>query len=570
MSGKSQRQAAKRSTQATMDMFNTNKPRKSTSNRNSEDNHLMDPSSSENEGKASNTSQKEELIIDQTSSKEDQDNVDTNQETILHSTSKEVGKNSLLPNNADDSHLTQGQRTPISSTNDQTSLIHSSNDNRLIEMLANQFGNDSVVNNVDNTNNPLTHVTTKDSAMGGEDVDKIEEDLSKLTVLKPPPIKQQGNHQFSFASQSISESGIPVNKEPIPDQNKMITDLILERTKQMEQRDREEHNKGPPPQISIHDITSRNVLNTNVTPFSHEDNLPPFEHGCIAFHYFTSLRNMLDKCVRADLQRQFVKECLARRIIPRGFKLNKKIMAVEPSPQLKLAHYRICIEAEIKMMEAVVTHYTTAVPKLTQEFDEYFTEIKLLEPTGRRLTILWLVKFKNELVSTRRKIQQQKLENYSNDPSNQPPSVQLNNGEVEPQVDGPSKGRSTMQPCPQDGAARYDDSQRSRPTQGRRENQMYGPRDDGRYQRNQNGRYRNNSPNPNYRDRGQNYKGKQPNRNPKPQASRFQNDDLEDDWIDGDESWSPNDYRGSHKQLPQRQQKPRQTGNPRYQNQRRY
>ena len=55
-----------------------------------------------------------------------------------------------------------------------------------------------------------------------------------------------------------------------------------------------------------------------------------------------------------------------------------------------------------------------------------------------------------------------------------------------------------------------------------------------------------------------------------PQASRFQNDDFEDDRQDGDESWFPNDYRGSHRQLPQKQLRPRQKGNPRNQNQRRF
>jgi hypothetical protein len=106
----------------------------------------------------------------------------------------------------------------------------------------------------------------------------------------------------------------------------------LEKSKKIEERDKERQARPPPEEVPIHHITSRQILDVNVTPFTHEEVLPPFDHGSMALHYFQTLRQILDKCTRAQLQDQFIRDCLSKRIIPRGFKLNKKLMAVDPTP----------------------------------------------------------------------------------------------------------------------------------------------------------------------------------------------------------------------------------------------
>jgi uncharacterized protein Smg (DUF494 family) len=215
---------------------------------------------------------------------------------------------------------------------------------------------------------------------------------------------------------SVSEGVIDTNnKQPIPDTNKLITDKILERCKQIEDRERELESRPPPQEMPIHLITSRQILDVAVTPFSHEETLPSFDHGSMAVYFFTTLRQILDKCTRAQLQDQFIRQCLSRRIIPKGFKLNKKLMAVDPTPQLKLAHYQITSQAESDLMRAITDHYDTAIPRLIREFEEYFSQIKVLAPEERRLIILKLIHYKNKLSETRGQNQNHKMQRYSDE-----------------------------------------------------------------------------------------------------------------------------------------------------------
>ena len=133
------------------------------------------------------------------------------------------------------------------------------------------------------------------------------------------------------------------------------------------------------------------------------------------FHYFTTLRKILDKCTRAQIQNAFVTECIQKHIIPKGFKLSKAIFAVDPSPKLMLAHYKITTQAETLLMQAVVEHYTTAIPKLIQEFTEYYDEIVgQISAPDKRLLILKLIHYKNEVVEEKRQIQAQKMDRPTN------------------------------------------------------------------------------------------------------------------------------------------------------------
>ena len=93
-------------------------------------------------------------------------------------------------------------------------------------------------------------------------------------------------------------------------------------------------------------------------------------------------------------------------------------MAVDPSPRLKLEHYRIMAQAESKMMDITAEHYKSAIPKLEAEFDEFFAEMDQFKPYDRRLIILNLIHYKNKIIHDRNQPMQNKLDRDSNNPSN--------------------------------------------------------------------------------------------------------------------------------------------------------
>jgi hypothetical protein len=219
-------------------------------------------------------------------------------------------------------------------------------------------------------------------------------------MVKPPPIKMPPpiphNHQFTFERQDITTKigGPPEH-----------TDAIINRIKQLE---------IPPnldlrDEVSIHAIKSTDILGLHYAPFTLEQKLPPFDHGVTGLHYYQQLRNIMSKVIRAKIMNDFLIDSLARKQIPRGFKINKKVMAVFPTPRLKLAHYKIIAQAEMDLVLATTEHYESTIPKLEEEFNEYYEEMNTLDPEERRLVILQLLHFKNGLINERTGFLQEKI-----------------------------------------------------------------------------------------------------------------------------------------------------------------
>jgi hypothetical protein len=96
-------------------------------------------------------------------------------------------------------------------------------------------------------------------------------------------------------------------------------------------------------------------------------------------------------------------------------------MAVDPSPRLKLAHYKIIAQAEMDLVTATIEHYRLTIPKLESEFEEYFEEMNILPTEERRLVILQLLHFKNTLIDERTGPLQEKIaRDKNNQEDNQP------------------------------------------------------------------------------------------------------------------------------------------------------
>jgi hypothetical protein len=372
-----------------------------------------------------------------------------------------------------------------------------------------------------------------------------DDGTTDITYNVPPPTKNttpyKTPHKFSFDGASASEGGLANKQMPI-DPNKMVTELILKRAKQMEDRENQYQDYEPPKEVEIHEIASTEILNISTTPFTHEDTLPNFEDGSVTYYYFKTLRTIIDKWVRAQKSDEHIKECLERKIIPRGFKLNKKILAVDPSPKLKLEYYKISARAETEMMIACRHHYKDAIPKLSDDFNEYYDETKALDPTDRRLMILKLIHYKNQVIAIKdRNLRQKAEEMYSNDQhQNQPQPWRFDN-------------RNNTQPPSND----YDGYQGG---PSRNQNRQQEPRPSRSRNRVQGG--------PPSRDfRGSNAPQKQyrqDNRRQSPRYGRnrprFDQDTVQDDWNQpNNNAWYPNDSRGGQFPPPknQRQQRSR-------------
>jgi hypothetical protein len=209
------------------------------------------------------------------------------------------------------------------------------------------------------------------------------------TTKMPPAIEHK--HHFTFERET---QGQTVQTQGGQQDN---TDAILERIKQLEKPP----NLDLREEVSIHAIRSTDILGLHNAPFTFEGKLPPFDHGVTGLHYFQHLRNVMSKVIRAKLMNDFLLESHARKQVPRGFKINKKVMAVDPSPRLKLAHYKITAQAEMDLVMATIEHYRLTIPKLEREFDEYFEEMNTLPKEERRLVILQLLHFKNTLIDER-------------------------------------------------------------------------------------------------------------------------------------------------------------------------
>ena len=175
-------------------------------------------------------------------------------------------------------------------------------------------------------------------------------------------------------------------------------------------------------------IRSDDLLQDEVIPFTDEQNLPPFEHGSKAVSYFNVLRGLLSKTIRATIHLQSLTENKRRHQIPRGLKINKPLNAVEASHTLKIQMMQILGEAENKILESLIEHYQIIIPKLEGEFKElYNIATNTLSPLDKRLVVIKLAHFRNELVQERRKITTNKQTANQQNPNDQGHQVPRDN-----------------------------------------------------------------------------------------------------------------------------------------------
>ena len=317
MPGKSHpRAAAVRNTKANYDIFHTpsGKPKKTPSQKNMENSQESPPPDHSMKDKQTEETSEEKGETQQTK---------VGEETF--STSPALSPNPML-----DSYIQAGQNTPHSTPNETATHDEQPSSKEMVDILNNQCENDTV------TNKPSLTQSNQNGI-----------DIEKLTV--PPPILGT-QHQFSFAKNvgtSASDTGINYNPPSDVDPNKAVMNLILEHTKALEERQNVQEAIEEPKEVEIQDMKSEHILMSANTPFIRETALPPFENGSAALHYYITLRGIVDKCIRAKLSTQFIEECLTKRVIPRGFRINKQPMAVNPSPQLKLDYYRISANAAL-------------------------------------------------------------------------------------------------------------------------------------------------------------------------------------------------------------------------------
>jgi hypothetical protein len=169
------------------------------------------------------------------------------------------------------------------------------------------------------------------------------------------------------------------------------------------------------------------------TPFTDEDNLPPFEHGSRGLSYFQVLRTLLSKNIRATIHLQTLKEHNRRHQIPKGLRIIKSLNAVEPTHQLKIEYMQILGQAENQMMSTLIQHYNNALPKIEEEFRALFTQASnSLTPFDRRLMVIKLAHFKNDLIEERTSTAQNKMSNNQTNPNNQTNQDNQSNRDKDP------------------------------------------------------------------------------------------------------------------------------------------
>ena len=70
------------------------------------------------------------------------------------------------------------------------------------------------------------------------------------------------------------------------------------------------------------------------------------------------------------------------------------------------------------MMIAIQAHYVEAIPKLMEEFNQFYEETKSLSPTEKRLVILKLIHFKNVEIPASNKNQCKKIDSLVDESQN--------------------------------------------------------------------------------------------------------------------------------------------------------
>ena len=213
---------------------------------------------------------------------------------------------------------------------------------------------------------------------------------------------------------------------------------------------------NPNETIDINRVRSDHLLLADIIPFTDEGELPPFQHGSLGLHYFQILRGVLSKHIRAAIHLEVLEENDRRHQIPRGLQINKNLNAVEPTYKLKLQHMQIMGKAEISMLHALIKHYQEILPKLMDDFTTLFNRCSVeLEPVQKRLVVIKLLHYKNDLINEKKNTAFKKLSNQPqrrseppnpNDTSPQMGQLETNQYQGQPRQRSPQPHINTYRP----------------------------------------------------------------------------------------------------------------------------
>jgi hypothetical protein len=236
----------------------------------------------------------------------------------------------------------------------------------------------------------------------------LSKNSQKVEVSQEQQNAAQNTHRDHgwSASEGAIQTSIPLNK--VQKEASFYKDITQDLLNKVEQR------HAPEPEtlqdeVDIRSIESQDILRCTVTPFTLEEELPNFDHGSPAHGYFTILRKILDKSVRATLHQKHLSISYQMRQIPQGMKIMKNLTTIQPTPKLELQHMQILARAERELMQITLKHYEQAIPKLNRDFQEYFDETADLEPVDRRLIVLRLLHYKNEIIQKKAEEHERKL-----------------------------------------------------------------------------------------------------------------------------------------------------------------
>ena len=156
-----------------------------------------------------------------------------------------------------------------------------------------------------------------------------------------------------------------------------------------------------PKDIPIHQLTSDHILTKDITPYSKENDLPPFRYSSRALHYYQVLRTILSKYIRSSEHLKYIKTGLENQTIPRGLRLNKPIQVIEPTSEFRLKMLEIFGRAEKDMIKNIVAHYEISIPKIRAEFDLLWRRLNRITEEEKTLITLKLIHYKNDLIKTK-------------------------------------------------------------------------------------------------------------------------------------------------------------------------
>ena len=103
-------------------------------------------------------------------------------------------------------------------------------------------------------------------------------------------------------------------------------------------------------------------------------------------------------------------------------RITKTINAVEPSHTLKIQYMQILGNAESELMKCLMDHYEVTIPKLEEEFTKLFdTASQTLPPVEKRLVVVKLLHFRNDLIKDRRQTATNKINRLDPNEQTHPP-----------------------------------------------------------------------------------------------------------------------------------------------------